>query len=219
MKNILFLTSVLFSILVCSQKRQESEKIIQEIQQVKQSNTSMKLVWWIPTEYWQIAMQEQDHVTQAQVDYIKDAFDPYTIIVAGDFSLEQSSSGLEFKVNNIKNSFALLDAKSVKVPPLKESEIDEMVVRMINDILKPLFGQMLGKTGTGVEVFIYKNRNAAGQKLLDPTKKGELQTKVGADLFKWNLPLVSLMEEKTCSVDQIKFPGNYLYCPFHGNKL
>ncbi|MEC5158420.1 hypothetical protein [Chryseobacterium sp. MP_3.2] len=219
MKKILVLTSVLFTIFVFSQERQESEKIIQEIQQVKQSNSSMKLVWWIPTEYWQIAMQKQDNITQAQVDYIKDAFDPYTIIVAGDFSLEQSFTGLEFKVNNIKNSFALLDEKSAKVPPLKESEIDEMVVRMINDILKPLFGQMLGKTGTGVEVFIYKNRNSTGQKLLDPTKKGELRTKVGADLFKWTLPLVSLMEEKTCSIDQIKFPGNYLYCPFHGNKL
>lgn len=219
MKKILFLTLVLFSIFVFTQEKRDSEKIIQEIQQVRQSNTSMKLVWWIPTEYWQIAMQEQKNITQPQVDYIKDAFDPYTIIVAGDFSLEESFAGLEFKVNNIRNSFALLDEKSAKIPPLKESEIDEKVVRMVNDILKPLFGQMLGKTGTGVEVFIYKNRTAEGQKLLDPTKKGELRTKVGEDLFEWKLPLVSLMKEKTCAVDQIKFPGNYLYCPYHGNKL
>ena len=217
-KNIIFI--LLFcSTFFYSQENLIADKMIQEIQQIKQTNSSLKLVWWIPTEYWQIAMSKQKNVTPDQIKYLNDLFNDYTIIVAGDFSLTEKNAEIEFKVNNVEKSLAFLDENGKKIQPLKESQVDEKVISLMNDILKPLFSQMLGKMGSGVEIFIYNNKTSDGNRILDPFKSGQFKVRVDKELFVWKLPLISLMEEKVCTIDDQKFPGNYVFCPFHGSEL
>ncbi len=219
MKKAFVIVSFLLSLQLFSQENTTPQKMISEIQQIKQTGESMKLVWWIPTEYWQVALKEQKNITQQQTDYIKNLFNDYTIIIAGDFSLVQSNSDLDFMVNDVKKSFSLLNKDDQKIMPLKESEVDAQVTLLMNDVLKPLFVQMLGKMGSGVEIFIYNNKDKSGKRIIHPKESGTLKAKMGNSLFEWKLPLVSLMTDKICKEDSEIFPGNYVYCPFHGTKL
>ena len=57
MKKILFLLTFFAGLLISAQQKTTSEKMLEEIQQIKQNQTEMKLVWWIPTEYWEVALQ------------------------------------------------------------------------------------------------------------------------------------------------------------------
>ena len=102
---------------------------------------------------------------------------------------------------------------------LKNSEIDGSVVVLVDDVLKPLFVKMVGKMGTGIEIFVFNNKDSSGNRILDAMKTGGFKVSLSGDSFNYKLPLVSLMEEKTCPIDQEKLPGNYVYCPIHGNRL
>lgn len=219
MKKILLFFGVLLSLNLFSQEKTVAEKMIAETQQMKQSNTSLKLVWWIPTEYWRYATEKVEAITPDQVEYIENMLNDYTIIAAGDYALLTQNNTIDFKVIDVKKSVDFYNFENKKIPALKNSQIKKEVVVLINDMMKPLFVQMLGKMGTGIEFFIYKNKDLAGNRILDPNKVGVFKVDVNKEQFEFKLPLVSLMKEKECPVDQEKLPGNYVYCPIHGNKL
>ncbi len=192
--------------------------MVEEIQQIKQTTKTLKLVWWIPTEFWKAVMDEQKESTPEQKDYLVNLFDDYTILVAGDYNMEANNSGLDFTVNDVKKSLTFYE-NGKKVPLLKESDTDDQVLTLMNDMMKPVFEQMLGKMGSGIDIFIFNNKNSSGKRILNPYNSGNFRVELGTDIFEWKLPLVSLMEEKVCNTDSAKFPGNYVYCPFHGTKL
>ena len=217
-KKFTILFFVIFSLSIYSQNKTAMERMTEEIQQIKQTTKTLKLVWWIPTEFWQAVMEEQKASTPAQRDYVVQLFDDYTILVAGDYSLEANDSGLDFTVNDVRKSLTFFE-NGKKVPLLKESDVDDKVLALMNEMMKPVFEQMLGKMGSGVDIFIFNNKNSAGERILDPYKAGNFTVQMGKDLFEWKLPMVSLMKEKVCKTDSAKFPGNYVFCPFHGTEL
>lgn len=219
MQRTLFLFAVIFSLHLFSQEKTSADKMLAETQLMKQSGTNLKLVWWIPTEYWRIAIQEQQAITPAQIEYIENLLNDYTIIAAGDYSLIPEDNTLAFKVLDIKQNVEFYNSDHKKISALKNSQIKKEVVVLINDMLKPLFEQMLGKMGNGVEFFIYSNKDMAGNRILNPNKPGSFKIEVNKEAFQFKLPLVSLMKEKICKADSAKFPGNYVYCPFHGTEL
>lgn len=214
--TLFFLLTV--SISIYSQDKTAMERMTQEIQQIKQTTKTLKLVWWIPTEFWKTVMSQQMGSTAEQQNYITNLFDDYTIFVAGDYNLEAINAGLDFTVNDVRKSLTFYE-NGKKVPLLKESEIDDKVLSLMNDMMKPVFEQMLGKMGSGVDIFIYNNRDSAGKRILNPYNSGNFTVELGKDKFEWKLPLVSLMKEKVCKTDSAKFPGNFVYCPFHGTEL
>lgn len=218
MKKYALLLLLCCGILSFSQVKTQTDRMIEEIQQVKQNQTDMKLVWWIPTEYWEVALQENGSITQQQLEYLKELLNDYTIVAAGDYNLDSESGVINFSVNDSSKKVVFYGLQDQKVTPLKESEIDDKVLIIVNQTLKPLFAQMLGKMGSGVNFFIYNNLEN-GKRIIDPNLPGSFKVDLNGEIFQWKLPLVSLMKEKTCPVDQQKMSGNWIFCPFHGNKL
>ncbi len=214
MKKILFLLTFFAGLQISAQQKSTSEKMLEEIQYTRQSQENLKLVWWIPADYWELAIGENGGATPEQIAYIKDLLEEYTIIIAGDYTI----NGTDFKVNKLNNGVTLYGLQGEKVPLLKDSQIDGKVAIIINEVLKPLFTEMAGKMGSGMSFFVYNNKKD-GKIMIDPRKAGELKVEVNKDVFTWQLPLVSLLSDKTCPVNQEKLPGNYVYCPIHGNKL
>lgn len=214
MKKILFLLTFFAGLQISAQQKSTSEKMLEEIQYTRQSQGNLKLVWWIPADYWELAIGENGGATPEQIAYIKDLLEEYTIIIAGDYTI----NGTDFKVNKLNNGVTLYGLQGEKVPLLKNSQIDGKVAIIINEVLKPLFTEMAGKMGSGMSFFVYNNKKD-GKIMIDPRKAGEFKVEVNKDVFTWQLPLVSLLSDKTCPVNQEKLPGNYVYCPIHGNKL
>ena len=163
-------------------------------------------------------MQENGSITQQQLEYLKELLNDYTIVAAGDYNLDSESGVINFSVNDSSKKVVFYGLQDQKVTPLKESEIDDKVLIIVNQTLKPLFAQMLGKMGSGVNFFIYNNLEN-GKRIIDPNLPGSFKVDLNGEIFQWKLPLVSLMKEKTCPVDQQKMIVNWNFCPFHGNKL
>lgn len=219
MKSCFVFFSLMFGCYLYSQNTR-ADKLIAETQYVRQIENNMKLLWWIPTEYWEVALENnKSSATEEQIKYLKELLDDYIIMVAGDYSLTTQNGEMSFNVNsNIKEKMFLYEPQGGKLKALKNDEIDGRVVVIVNETLKPLFAQMLGKMGGGAEFFIYNNKKD-GTRIIDPTKTGSFHVELGKENFLWKLPLISLMKEKTCPVDQETMEGNWIYCPIHGQKL
>lgn len=218
MKKIIVFLFLSCHILIFSQNKNNLDLLVSEIQKVTQTEKQLKLVWWIPTEFWRIASQDNNLATAEQIDYLENILNDYTIFAAGDYTLELKDGASDFKVNTIKNSFSLFGLDGKQITPLKDSDINNQTLTIINNTLKPLFGQMLGKTGSGIDFFIYNNIKD-GKRLINPNEPGSFKVEINKEVFLWKLPLVSLMKEKICPVDQEKMQGNWIFCPYHGAKL
>ena len=216
-KSLIFLLVVFFG-LVHAQKKLPSERLLDEIQQMRQNENNLKIVWWIPADYWELAINENGQATPEEIAYLKSILEKYTIMIVGDYSLSAPDNTVDFKVNDIKNGVIFRSIDGQKVSALNTSAIDDKVLVIIDDVLKPLFIQMIGKMGSGLSIFVYDNWKD-GKLIIDPYKPGKFQVEVNNDIFKWQTPLISLLDEKRCSIDQMDFPGNYIFCPIHGNKL
>ena len=143
MKKYALLLLIFFGILSFSQEKTQTDRMIEEIQLIKQNQNDMKLVWWIPTEYWEVALQENGSITQQQLEYLKELLNDYTIVAAGDYNLDSESGVINFSVNDSSKKVVFYGLQGQKVTPLKESEIDDKVLIIVNQTLKPLFSQML----------------------------------------------------------------------------
>ena len=218
MKKFLFLLFFTISLLAFSQNKNQLDKLVNEIQKVTQNDKNLKLVWWIPTEYWQVSLKENDLATPDQISYLESILNDYTIVVAGDYFLDSKNGAVDFQVKKILNNVNFYGLNGEKILPLKNSEINPQLQSIVNKTLKPLFTQMLGKMGSGIEFFIYNNIKDE-KRIIDPTMPGSFKIVVDQEVFQWKLPLISLMKEKTCPIDQEKMEGNWIFCPFHGEKL
>jgi len=218
MKKLLLLFLCGCFALMNSQSTNTADKLLEEIQKLKQTDKNLTLVWWIPTEYWRIAVQDKNITESKHMEYLENLLNDYTIVAAGDYSLDSNDGVVEFKVNSVTNNVTFYGLNGDVISPLEDSEINGQLLTLVNNTLKPLFIQMLGKMGSGLEFFIYNNRKN-GTRIINPNQSGSFKIDVKGEVFKWDLPLVSLMKEKVCPVDQAQMQGNWMYCPFHGSKL
>ena len=114
MKKYALILLLFYGIMSFSQEKTQTDRMIEEIQQIKQNQTEMKLVWWIPTEYWEVALQEDGSVTTEQLNYVKELLNDYTIIAAGDYKVDSDSGGLNFNVIDSSKKWFFMDFKVKK---------------------------------------------------------------------------------------------------------
>jgi len=87
------------------------------------------------------------------------------------------------------------------------------------DMMKPAMTNMLGQFGGGLEFVCFPAKDASGLRLMDPRKEGLLQLNYSGSVYKFRLPLGSLLPPKYDPQTGEEFPGNYIYSPFTAVKL
>ena len=132
MKKFLFLLFFTISLLAFSQNKNQLDKLVNEIQKVTQNDKNLKLVWWIPTEYWQVSLKENDLATPDQISYLESILNDYTIVVAGDYFLDSKNGAVDFQVKKILNNVNFYGLNGEKILPLKNSEINPQLQSIVN---------------------------------------------------------------------------------------
>jgi hypothetical protein len=102
--------------------------------------------------------------------------------------------------------------------PLDPTQLSPDVKNFL-DMMKPALTNMLGQFGSGVEFACFSAKAASGARLIDPRKEGMLQLNYGDIVYKFRLPLGSLLPPKYDPQTGEMFLGNYIYSPFTGIKL
>jgi hypothetical protein len=81
--------------------------------------------------------------------------------------------------------------------------------------MKPMFSNLLGKMGESMELMMFQKD---GKGILNPLKNGG-SIRYGQENLDLDLPLASLMQDKTCPTDGASMSAKWEFCPFHGVKL
>jgi len=174
----------------------------------------IKLVWWLPTQFWAAIYSQNDDVSQETSDLIVSAMDKYTMVIVLDGEVN-ALGGLTAKSSKkIRSNIVVRDGSGKEFKPLDNEDIDGEA-QMVLTILKPVFSNLLGKMGENMELLMFTNKE---ESILDPFE-------VGGDIvyddekIDLELPLASLLQDKECPKDSATMNAKWDYCPYHGVEL
>jgi hypothetical protein len=218
-KHSLLLT--LFTCLFLSVQAQDFtvnvNELINETQIMSDEADRMRLVWWIPTEYWEHSLAN-DPSGAAQIESIVVLLDQYTVFAIADGEMSDFG-GIEYvALELLTKNLELVDHHGDKFKPIPEKKINQDT-KLFLAMMKPVFANMLGSMGENLHFVLFPKENLEGQRLLDPMKEGEFTVKIFDETLSWELPLGSLFKPKKCPIDQREWNGTWKFCPKHGDKL
>lgn len=194
------------------------DALTDETQKTLPDADRITLVWWIPEEYWRTALGQDPTGSKAQTEEFLKTVRPYVIMAVVDGKIG-SFGGVTYKSEEvIRSTIQVMDSQGAVYRPLTNDKIDPDT-RNILAAMKPLLGNTIGKLGENMHFVVFPAKDAAGRRIADPYKEGTLSLKLGSDLYKWRLPLGSLIPAKTCPVDGEMMNGSWKFCPWHGDKL
>lgn len=199
-------------------KKVDVNALVSETQKMTQSVDEMKLIWWIPEEFWRVSFEQDPNMTKAQTENFLKILRPYTLIVAVDGAIGPMG-GVTYKhKSSIKNSIKLKDQKGNFYRPLTDSQIDADTKNFLT-MMKPVFVNLLGPLGQNMHFFLFPAKDVRGELVANAKKEGGFSVMLAAQEFKWRLPLASILPVKICPVDGEELSGSFKYCPYHGVRL
>jgi hypothetical protein len=194
------------------------QKLVQETQRISQGQHALRLVWWIPTEYWQESFRNMPNVSEDKKQEFYKMVDDYIVVCVVDAKLSTFGSVIPTPRDQIISNLSLSVDQGEQMKPLEEKQLSGDA-KILFAMMKPLMVNALGQFGQGMEFFCFKGVDPDGKKLIDPKGEGSLSMNLADSVFKWRLPLGSLLPLKYDPQTEEEFPGNYSYNPFTGNKL
>ncbi len=193
-------------------------ELIKEIQQWNKKDNKMSLAWWIPNEYWRIALKDNKQIQQETINQLENVFENYLMIWACDLTINADGTTNYTTEEEISKSITILDENNKKYFPLAKNQIDGEALTIVEN-MKPFFSQALGQMGRGIHFYFFKVTDQNGKNLIDAKLQGQFKVSHSNSDFLWKLPLSTLMSSKFCPVDREKMKGTWSYCPIHGQKL
>jgi hypothetical protein len=218
-KNILCAIALMATLGITAQDFKVSiNKLTAETQQLSESPDNLKLVWWIPIEFWQAVFAENKTMPQRQIDEVLQVFEQYTLLAVVDGIIGEFGDITYKPKDTVFNSLEIVDAHKKTYTPLREDTIDEKTLEVIS-YMKPVLGNMLGDVGKNMYFFLFQKKENPMERIINPMKKEEFTINLGGEAFRWKLPLPSLLKPKKCPVDGQLMNATWKYCPFHGKEL
>lgn len=181
---------------------------------MKQEGTTLNMVWWIPSAFWEETLKEQ--MTGPQRKEFLSVLEEYSV-----FAVVNADTGVFGGMTpkpraEIEANTELRVGGSV-LPVLQMDQLGADAKNFFT-MMKPMMSQMLGQMGEGMEFLVYPNKRD-GELIIDPLKEGSFTYKSFDDVFHWRLPLGSLLPPRYDAASGEAFPGNYVFNPYTGAKL
>ena len=177
----------------------------------------MKMIWWIPLEFWDVVANENSSIKRSDMDEVKEKFSEYTMIIAIDGTKDDGPGVYKYQTyEEVKSHIKVMDSLNVLYTALNDDEIDNTAL-LFREKLKPILSNMLGAMGRGANLYFFKT--PAGVNTTKASVKGRFKVILDNVPFKWTMPLACLMPPRFCPIDDLKMKGDWIYCPYHGVKL
>jgi hypothetical protein len=206
------------SVSVAQDRKVDINALVQETQKMSDTSGEMTLIWWIPEEFWRASFEQDPNMTAAQTEQFIQVLCPYVLIVAVDGNIG-TFGGVTYKSETtIRDSIQLIDGQGTRYRPLTNENIDADSKNFLA-MMKPVFVNMLGPIGQNMHFFLFPAKNTMGQNIAVAKSEGTFSVKLATRVFKWRLPLGSILPAKICPVDGEKLSGAWKFCPWHGVEL
>ncbi len=215
---VCFLLTLVCSQLAAAQDFQVNlNKLISQTQLVSEDPDRMRLVWWIPEEYW-VASLAHDPATASEAQRIIATLKDYSVFAIADGAIDGLGGVVYVEQTELEKNLSIIGSNGDKIKPLSQKKINEEAKAFLG-MMKPVFAGLAGPFGENMHFVLFSNENPEGDRLLDPMKEGGFTVQLFNESLKWELPLGSLFKPKTCPLDQAQWDGTWKFCPKHGEEL
>lgn len=218
-----FCRALLLSVAVLSPSLLAAEtinatKLVQETQQQIVEGERQAFIWWMPSEFFVVSMQQQPGIDTGMIEELRSKMAPYTIVAVGDFKVGPLGIMDARSQSDVRGDLQLVTAAGDVLPVLADTEIDNTVKNFLM-AMKPGIAAVAGQFGEALQLMVLPARDAAGKPLYDVRARGALTLRYKARDFRFRLPLASLLPEKADAETGERFPGDYLFNPYTGKAL
>ena len=214
----LVLSTALDGSLLAQNAKGKLNDLIRETQKQGVRSGRVTLVWWIPVEFWRAALNANGTVPAEKTEEMVASVSDVNVFIVVDAKIGAFAALTYEPQTELEKNLSVIDPEGKPlglIPEAKQSATTRNLVSM----MKPLLSNMMGDLGKNLSFFIYEGKEKNGARRVDPTKDGTLIARLGAEEFKWRLPLGSLLPAKVCPKCSETFPGNYVFCPFDATAL
>ena len=188
--------------------------LIKNVQIIKKDKETFKIIWWIPTEYWKLSLENSSMANSSYADEMIATFEAFTLVCIintemlpfGGFEARKTSK-IQIKDNN-GNTYNTVD----------ESLIPEEYGAVLS-MMKPMMADMFGQFGEQMEFHVFPKKAKDGSLIANPLSRGKFTVILNTEEFDFPLPLSSMVEKKICPKDKKLYNGTWNYCPTDGKKL
>ena len=118
------------------------DALVQDTQRQASGANAMGMAWWIPTEFWILAVeQSQGTMPAAQRDQLRASLDPFTVLVVFDGSMGPLGGASFRSPEEVARSTRLVDLSGKTWEPLPDSQLSPDL-RNILMVMKPMFASL-----------------------------------------------------------------------------
>lgn len=192
--------------------------LVNDTQRLHQDGPRLTLVWWIPDEYWEASAKGSSQSSPQQLKQLLSVVERYVIFAIVDGELGNLGSVKTRSLDAIIGTIQLVAPGGTRFPPLGEDQLSGDL-RTFFQVMKPLLANMLGQVGKGLEFVAFDGRGPGGGRLLDPRREESFSVIYDGRRHEWRLPLGSLLPPAMDAKTGERFPGNYRFNPYTGDRL
>lgn len=193
-------------------------EVVRETQKTRRNGEEISMLWWMPTEYWEAAFNENPNVSREDKDYLLGLLSKYTIIAAYYGEMEMGTAKINYvREEEIEQSIQIISVSGESFSPIPKQSLG-MEISTILSNLRPVFGSLIGPMGQNMHFFVFQSEKTSDS-IFNPFDDGIAKATLFSQKYEWRFPLGSLLKEKNCPTDGEKMNGAWKYCPRHGVKL
>jgi len=191
--------------------------LVNETQKMDQEGRGLAFVWWVPTEFWIVAMKQDPKNTPDAIEQVQKAFEEYILLGVVE-GVQTPLGAFDFAPRESVISRLHVRADGVEFHTVKKAKKD---AQLVVDLMKPLLASMMGELGSQFHLVIFssdKRRPPSGYDPVTVRVVLEATKDTKERLFEFVGPLDALHVPRSCPNDK-EAHISWKFCPWDGTKL
>jgi len=201
-----------------AETRLDMAAIVKEVEILKNVDSAMTMVMWMPEEYWRAAIQSTGKLSDKGADEFLKAMRPYTMFAVLAADTGAMGSFTYASPDQMRKNIRLEDSAGAFYEPLDPQTLNASMKNLLQ-LLRPILTNAMGPMGANMEIILFPATTKAGVRIADATKDGYFVVHLNDLPFRYHLPLGSILPPAVDAHSGETFPGNYHFNPFTGDKL
>ena len=193
-------------------------QLVAETQKQTAEANKLMMVWWMPEAFWRATLTQGQAMTAAGADQFLSVLRPYVLVAVVDGSIGPLGGMTFMDQAALASTIRLVDGLGARYSPFDVKDLTSDA-RNLSAMMRPVLSSMIGQMGENMHFFFFPSTDVNGDRIADAAKPGGFAIELGQEVFRWKLPLGSVLPRKVCPEDGETMNGAWNYCPWHGTEL
>ncbi|MBC2844197.1 hypothetical protein [Winogradskyella flava] len=222
-KKIALFCSLYFIIISISGQNKKFEEVsiddfLTETQYGSDNADTIDIIWWIPTEYWNVVFSQDPTTSISDTEDIVNLVKDYVFVMALKGKIG-TFGGITYDDENIVREQLNVNYMNTDLKRVDNDNLNPDIVNFLS-MMKPMMKNMMGPMGENMQFIVFESPDRKNNVIpIDPYSSETIKFELGDFKKDVMLPLACLLEEKVCPETDEEHNGKWTFCPYHGVKL